>query len=263
MTRKPDPPPEDRPNQLEKSNRSAFPAWLRDGLALLSPIALAIIGYFFQQNLQATRNAIEQNQLEIRRIDSAQSLLTAIFQEEYDEASALQTLFSALMADSPLHASLTESIDAYFEARFNRVARQPNLDEAKVAELRRIVDDATGFISPATLQTDLSPDMHVVLVSLIRDSPGKFARLIPLAESITADEAVPDAEIWCSSTGLGFLALTVGRHPLERAWAVGEDVQAKGWDESRGLSQFYVTRGDHLYRQVWPGEHDPASDPCE
>lgn len=263
MTRTTDLSTEDRLERLEKATRSAFPAWLRDGLTLLSPIALAVMGFFFQQTLQQTRIGIEQNELEIRRIDSAQSILSAVFREEYEEARALQSLFDALMADSRLRASLSQSIDAYFVAKFDRVARQPNLDAANVSELRRTVDDASGLVTPGALPTDLAPEMHVVLVSLIRDAPGKFARLIPIAEAISADPTVPDAEIWCSSTGIGFLALTVGRHPLERAWAVGEDVQAKGWDEDRGLSEFYVTRGDHLYRQVWPGEHDPASDPCE
>ncbi|MGY6412365.1 MAG: hypothetical protein ACXIUV_15240 [Alkalilacustris sp.] len=262
MAPKSDPSVEERIDRLERAGRSAFPAWLRDGLALLSPIALAVIGFFFQQTLQDTRIAIEQNELEIRRIDSAQRILTAVFREEYEEARALQALFDALMADSRLRASLTDSIDAYFVARFDRIARQPTLDAAKVAELRRTVDDAAGLISPGALPADLEVELHVVLVSLIRDAPGKFARLIPIAEAITADPDVPDAEIWCSSTGIGYLALTVGRHPLESAWAVGEHVQARGWDQRRDLSRFYVTRGDHLYRRVWPGDHDPASDPC-
>jgi hypothetical protein len=262
MTRRTESSLEERLEALEQKSKSGFPTWLRDGVTLVSPIALAFIGYFFQQTLQDTRIAIEQNELDIRRIDSAQAILSALFQEDYEEARALHSLFNALMADSKLSTSLAGSIDEYFVAKFDRIARQPNLGQGDVAAMQQTADDASAF-GAAGPPAELDVTLHVVLVSLIRDRPGKFARLIPIAEAISADPSVPDAEIWCSSTGIGFLALTVGRHPLDRAWAIGEDVQAKGWDERKGLSpEFYVTRGDHLYRQVWPGPHDPGSDPC-
>lgn len=249
---------EERLSTLEKSAKSSFPSWIRDLVTILSPLALAVLGYYFNATLQEARNQIDENELHIRRVQTAQTIMTALFEGDYEEARVFHVLFKSLLEDSDLHASIDAGIQEYFAAKYQKLAG--SRERLGQEDLELLADTAAGAArffpdQPAVIAAE--DRLHVIILSLSRGEPGKFARIRTIAEQITADPGSPRAEIWCSSTGDGFYSLTLGRHPAAVASSIGRAAVTSDLAE-----EFYVTQGEHIYRQVWPGQDPGDQDPC-
>lgn len=256
---------EERLAALEKRQPASSWTWLRDGMAMASPILLAVLGFWFNQILQEARERIDTQQLEIRRIQAAQSIMTALFKGDVHEAKAMHVLFRGLFAEHALRETLDESILSYLEQkqrdRWKALDPDParRLSDDELAPFEAIQETAELLVPGAVLGEEEAMRLHVVLISLAR-GPGKFARLRDLAERFAARHERWTPEIWCSTTGEGFLALTIGRHPAGQARAIGAAAAAADPDDA--IEDFYVTPGAHLVARVWPGPDPGETDPC-
>lgn len=264
-----DDPLEKRLGELEKKSGSSIPRWLRDTVTLATPVAVFALSVW----VAFVKNDLEENRFEVQQVETAHQIISSLFNQNISEAITLHKLLNALMEDAKHRCAIGEAINYYMLVRYAEglgqekvVTTTDHLGEA-IADFRRDCLPRMELAArSATTEPELNPFVHVVLISLVLEGPDeqlKFGRLIALAEEMAKDPTLPATEIWCSSTGPGYVALTAGKHRFRDARAIGNRVISAGWNaESKVTKEFYVTQGDNLYLQVWPGEHDPYSNPC-
>lgn len=260
---------EQRVAKLENQSSSAIPKWLRDTVTLATPVAVFALSMW----VAFVKNDLDENRFEVQQVETAHQIISSLFNHDISEAITLHKLLNALMQNAKHRCAIGEAINHYMMVRYAEglerervITTTDHLGEA-IEDFRRDclprVELAANSAKP---EPELNPYVHVVLISLALDGPEeqlKFGRLIAIAEDMAKDTTLPPAEIWCSSTGAGFVALTAGKHRFKEARAIGNRVISAGWnDESKVTKEFYITQGDHLYKQVWPGEHDPDTNPC-
>lgn len=258
---------EDRIAALEAQKPEGLPRWLRDAAALISPVLLAVLGFWFNQTLQEASQRIDNQQLEIHRIQAAQSIMTALFKGDVHEAKAMHVLFNGLFAEHSMRDILDEGIVAFLQQKHRTEWKSLNPDPERrltdeLEPLEAIQEAAEALVPGLVLGDDDAMRLHVVLISLVRDpaDPGKFARLVGIAERFAEKHEQWTPEIWCSTTGDGYFALTIGRHPAGQARALGAAAAAA--DPEDDFDEFYVTRGAQLVGRVWPGVDTGEADPC-
>lgn len=245
---------EERVEKLETGTRSVIPPRWRDAIVVLSPIALAVMGYLFNARLEETQNEIDRTELEIRRIEAAQGIMGEIFDGEYEKALLMERLLTLLIEDPDLVAEVSATLATFYRNRIEQLSSEgQRLSGEATREILQLTAAARNFDFPARQDIDEASRLHVVIRSLAR-TPQARADSIADARELRETYLFP-AEVWESRTDGGYYALTLGFLPIPEAHAQLERARALGI----APKDAYLTKGVHFVApRVWPPP--PAQD---
>ena len=171
---------------------------------LSSPLLLLVIGAVLNSQLEAARNEIRVRELEVKRLEAAQSLLESLFSGRPERGFVASRLFRRVVGDEGLADEVDDLVAKYYSQAENT---------AEVEAARK----AIGGRAAEALDR-----VFVVVASVPR---GDRERAVALADEWRARGF--ESEVHGSSSG--YFGVTAGpRLPLEKAHALRERAIANG-----------------------------------
>ena len=229
---------EELSGKIEKIEKEQRSKWRFFYQYLVAPILLLVIGFFLNQNLEKAKQEFEMLQLEVKKIEAAQDMLTEIFSDVPERAFIADRLMSKLL-DENLSKEISEIVERYYSQKLE----QPLLNQS-LQDVEEIVSaaDAIGGRAAESIKNKLQQNLYYVVIASI--VPQKRQEAIDSARRLK--EKGYDSEVHYSSSG--YYAVTIGHIPLMEAKTLRE----KAIEKNDAPPDAYLIPGTKFIEKIFP-----------
>jgi hypothetical protein len=205
---------------------------------LVSPLLLLIIGFILNQNVEQAKQSFQNLELEVKRIEAAQSLLNELFSDIPERAFIADRLMTKLV-DEGLSKEISSIITQYYSQRFKN-----DLSMNDMAGVEKIAAAAKAIGGPAaeSITKHLQMQRYYVIVASIKPINERDA----IIKAKTLREKGYDSEIYYSTSD--YLAVTIGNQSFSKA----NTLRKKAFDNGDAPSDSYLTTGVTFTERLYP-----------
>ena len=175
---------------------------------LFSPVIIIIIGFYFNVQLERTKQSFQTLELELKRIQAAQEMLQELFSGTPERAFIAERLIAQIV-DEKLREEIHKLVTDYYTEQFDE-----SIYAQDISKMSRISKAARKVKSPAgdrVVAAFMAVKYHIVAASKPNEQTA-------LAYSGELKETGFDSEAYFVPT-TGIYNVTLGSYPLEEAMA--------------------------------------------
>jgi hypothetical protein len=205
---------------------------------LVSPLMLLVIGYLLNQQAERSKQVFNRLELDVKRIDVAQNMLTELFSGIPERAFVADRLLVKLV-DSTLGNEISSIISRYYSQKLNRTLSGKEMEEAE-----KIATAASAIGGPAadSITIQMQQNHYYIVVASIK--PSNEAEAVRKAEDLAG--LGYNSEIYYSWSG--YLAVTIGYLPFEDARSLLDRAVSKG----NARPDSYLVPAKTFSKRVYP-----------
>lgn len=137
-------------------------------LSVLSPVLVvvvgAVLGFHFNNQLEAAKQTFAIQEMELKRIDAAQRMLTELFSQTPERAFAAERLLSRVITDESLRREIQDIVRRYYKAKF-KITGEDISTLAQIAEAAENVGSEAGKLVLGDTAALVKSQVYVVIGS--------------------------------------------------------------------------------------------------
>jgi hypothetical protein len=165
---------------LEKQTRSRFVIQV-----LVGPVLIAVLGYYFNLQVEKAKHDFQQLEVETKRVDSIRAIIPELFSEPAQRALIAEQLVSALV-DTNLKEQIHKAVEASIRSRINvavdNAQSNPKVSAAVLAAIDATSQELTTETAKNLVNYFKQNNFYVVVASELSrekaiESCQRFARL--------------------------------------------------------------------------------------
>ncbi|MEW5925451.1 MAG: SPOR domain-containing protein, partial [Candidatus Zixiibacteriota bacterium] len=175
---------------------------------LFSPVIIIIIGFYFNVQLERTKQSFQTLELELKRIQAAQQMLEELFSGTPERAFIAERLIGQIV-DENLREEIHKLVADYYTEQFDESIYAQDISKlSKISKAARKVKSAAG---DKVVSAFMTVKYHIVAAS-------KPSEETALEYADELKQTGFSAEAYFVPT-TGIYAVTLGAYPLEEAMA--------------------------------------------